>query len=332
MSDYKYQKLLNYFMEKDDDTIELSFSDIENIIGSKLVESAYNHSAFWISKSSPTHVFPLAWETAGYEIDKRGESLNEQIKQRKIKFIKKVTYQSEIIRALIGLEGQASLKEILSYINKRNVLPYIHTNPNWDRRVSAELQEHCSATKSYTGVKDIFYSVEGLGKGFWGLISYREEYDFIDDFGIRPYEKRIIKKVKENNDIGPVEKEIIIKARIGQGKFRDSLIEKYNSCIVTGIKDKRLLIASHIKPWAKCDTDQERINLENGLLLTPLYDKLFDSGLITFILDGKMFVSETISDEDKTKLMLINRDKFDLKGSNEMKTFLQYHNDVLFVK
>lgn len=319
-------------MDNDDETIELSFSDIEKILGFELVESACKHTAFWTSKSSPTHVFPLAWEKAGYEIDKKDISLTEQIKQRKIKFIKKVTYQSEIVRALIELEGQASLKEIIGRISQNNKLAAIHSNPNWDRNVSAELQRHCSHTKSYNGARELFYSVEGLGKGFWGLLSYREEYDFVDEFGIRPYEKRIIQKVKENNDIGPTEKEIIIKARIGQGKFRDSLIQKYNCCIVTGIEDKRLLIASHIKPWAKCDTDQERIHSENGLLLTPLYDKLFDSGLITFIPDGKMFVSETIAKEDKNKLMLINCDKYDLKGSNEMKTFLQYHNDVLFVK
>ena len=137
MNQYKYQSLLDFFIKCNEQTIELSFSDIEKIIGSELVESAYKYDAFWYSKSSPTHVFPRAWEQAGYEIDRKELPLSAQIEQRKIRFVRNTTYQSEIIRALIELDGEASLKEILNCINQRNVLPYIHTNSNWNRRVSA---------------------------------------------------------------------------------------------------------------------------------------------------------------------------------------------------
>ena len=79
------------------------------------------------------------------------------------------------------------------------------------------------------------------------------------------YDKLI--QVINESGISSTEKEIIISARIGQGLFRQNLMNKYNNkCIVTGIDIKRLLIASHIKPWAICPNN-ERIDPENGFLL-----------------------------------------------------------------
>ncbi len=76
-----------------------------------------------------------------------------------------------------------------------------------------------------------------------------------------------------------------MKSRVGQGDFRKSLIEKYDGkCVVTGIDLTKLLIASHIKPWRISD-NKERLSSENGLLLSANLDKLFDSGLITFMND-----------------------------------------------
>ena len=59
-----------------------------------------------------------------------------------------------------------------------------------------------------------------------------------------------------------------------------SLFEKYHGhCIITGIDHPKLLVASHIKPWAVC-SNRERLSVENGLLLSATYDRLFDSGLL----------------------------------------------------
>ena len=74
------------------------------------------------------------------------------------------------------------------------------------------------------------------------------------------------------------ERNAIVKSRIGQGLFRKELIRKYNGCcIITGINEKKLLIASHIKPWAVCD-EHEKVDPNNGFMLSPLFDKLFDKG------------------------------------------------------
>ena len=126
------------------------------------------------------------------------------------------------------------------------------------------------------------------------------------------------------------ERSAIVKSRIGQGLFRKELIKKYNSsCVITGISEKKLLIASHIKPWAVC-TNAERLNVENGLLLSPTFDKLFDCGLISFADSGRILISSQLSAEVVSKLHISATDTFNLKASQELKQNLEYHRDVVF--
>jgi predicted restriction endonuclease len=97
------------------------------------------------------------------------------------------------------------------------------------------------------------------------------------------------------------EKDALVKARIGQGRFRDELISYWSTCAVTGCKEKVLLTASHIKPWAG-GTTAERLDVFNGLLLSPALDCCFDCGLISFADDGKILISERLDLGDKTAL------------------------------
>lgn len=78
--------------------------------------------------------------------------------------------------------------------------------------------------------------------------------------------------------LDPTEREALIKARVGQGDFREALIKRWGGCAVTGCGMTELCIASHLKPWSR----RERLTVANGLLLTPTLDKLLDQGLITF--------------------------------------------------
>ena len=126
------------------------------------------------------------------------------------------------------------------------------------------------------------------------------------------------------------ERSAIVKSRIGQGLFRKELIKKYNSsCVITGINEKKLLIASHIKPWAVC-TNVERLSVENGLLLSPTFDKLFDCGLISFADSGRILISSQLSVDVVSKLHISESDTFNLKASQELKQNLEYHRDVVF--
>jgi putative restriction endonuclease len=90
------------------------------------------------------------------------------------------------------------------------------------------------------------------------------------------------------------EREVVRKARLGQGAFREGLIDYWSSCAVTEIANADLLRASHIKPWRESD-NAERLNPYNGLLLLPQYDHLFDRGYITFDGAGQLIPSPAIA-------------------------------------
>ena len=83
------------------------------------------------------------------------------------------------------------------------------------------------------------------------------------------------------------ERQGLVISRVGQGYYRQELIKKFNCrCTVTSIDSEEILIASRIVPW-RLSTDEERLDVENGILLSPLYDALFDKHLISFNDDGE---------------------------------------------
>ena len=86
--------------------------------------------------------------------------------------------------------------------------------------------------------------------------------------------------------------------RIGQDIFRDTLMDLWlKRCAVTGLDQPELLRASHMKPWADCLNNAERLNPYNGLLLAAHWDAAFDRGLVTFEDDGRSRLSEMLSEE-----------------------------------
>jgi hypothetical protein len=92
------------------------------------------------------------------------------------------------------------------------------------------------------------------------------------------------------------EAERLVIQRIGQDVFRDALIDYWGSrCPLTGITDPTLLRASHIVPWADC-SDEQRLDVHNGLLLSALWDAAFDKGLVSFADNGTVLVSPKLSD------------------------------------
>jgi predicted restriction endonuclease len=91
------------------------------------------------------------------------------------------------------------------------------------------------------------------------------------------------------------EAERLVVQRVGQTLFRAALLDYWQGrCCVTGLDVSELLRASHIKPWARCESDDERLDVFNGLLLSPNMDALFDSGLMTIGDDGSVVISTLI--------------------------------------
>jgi hypothetical protein len=92
------------------------------------------------------------------------------------------------------------------------------------------------------------------------------------------------------------EAERLIVQRVGQDVFRQASITYWSCrCPLTGISDPALLRASHIVPWAECATDEQRLDVHNGLLLSALWDAAFDAGLISFADDGAVLASSGLS-------------------------------------
>ena len=136
--------------------------------------------------------------------------------------------------------------------------------------------------------------------------------------------------VDEYLSLSSTEREAIVKSRIGQGQFRESLISFWSACAVTGCKELKLLRASHIKPWSKSEVT-ERLSLYNGLLLSPTLDVCFDSGFLSFDDSGNIMVSDELSDKDM-KALSIHREMKLANIEPDHKIYLAYHRENIFKK
>lgn len=128
------------------------------------------------------------------------------------------------------------------------------------------------------------------------------------------------------------EAERLIVQRVGQNLFRDGLLDLWEGrCAVTGLAVPALLRASHIKPWADCETDAERLDVYNGILLAPHLDAAFDQGFITVADDGALVVSETLGAEARALLGLDQ--PLRIRGLNEgHRGYLPWHRERVFQK
>ncbi len=90
----------------------------------------------------------------------------------------KVTYLSEITEALKRLGGKGHLNDICRVMKERGKLQSILTNPAWTSAVSREIQRYSSDSQTFVeGNDDLFYSVEGIGSGVWGLRNYQPDQE-----------------------------------------------------------------------------------------------------------------------------------------------------------
>lgn len=115
------------------------------------------------------------------------------------------------------------------------------------------------------------------------------------------FEKRAQIDITRDPNLSNTEKQQLVKARVGQGAFRESLIRMWGRCGITGCGYVDILRSSHIKPWRDA-TNEERLDTFNGLLLSPNIDALFDRGLISFTDHGELLISSRLSDSARKAL------------------------------
>jgi hypothetical protein len=146
---------------------------------------------------------------------------------------------------------------------------------------------------------------------------------------IEEWERRVEQSISQDATIGSTEKEALVLARRGQGRFRSNVQLVENRCRVTGVDRPEHLIASHTKPWRKC-SNEERLNGENGLLLTPTIDHLFDKGFISFERAGRLLISPVV-DRISLYKMGIRDDSLNVGAfSRAQSEFLAYHHEHVF--
>lgn len=128
-----------------------------------------------------------------------------------------------------------------------------------------------------------------------------------------------------------------VKTRVNQSFFRRMVMANYNGkCALTGIDINTLLVASHIIPWS--DNEDERLNPENGICLSALYDKAFDKGLISFSDDGTVLFSEKLKNnvgKEYYHNFFVPIESKQLSTANKYRPnplFLEWHRDVVFNK
>ncbi|MBT0717795.1 HNH endonuclease [Rosenbergiella epipactidis] len=148
----------------------------------------------------------------------------------------------------------------------------------------------------------------------------------INDFKQPTTEVSEISDIVTDKVLPETQKAQLIQARIGQGLFRTKVSQIEPKCRVTGMTTPQFLIASHIKPWAKSD-NSERIDGNNGLLLAPHIDHLFDKGYISFTDEGEILKSSSL---DEMVLAWLENSIIPTPLNTKQCVYMEYHRINIF--
>jgi hypothetical protein len=160
-------------------------------------------------------------------------------------------------------------------------------------------KKHAPLSPSGVGIRGVYLSpvaeamVIVLRRLLGGQVEALEE-KIRSAIGAELLDERAEEGIRLRTDIGPVEKEQLIRARRGQGAFRQHVEEIEGGCRLTGLLDRRHVLACHIKPWRESD-DREKLDGFNGLLFSPHIGHLFDRGYVSFADDGHLLVSRHLN-------------------------------------
>lgn len=172
--------------------------------------------------------------------------------------------------------------------------------------------------------------------------------EFYNNWNRLPFESEILLAKKSGTSIEQLneinenelprqgkERERLVKTRVNQAFFRKSILASYNyTCCITGLQERQLLIAAHIRPWG--EDEKNRLNPRNGLTINALHDKAFENGLITITEDYRIKISSTLKKQEKNSFVLESFIRYDNK---EMilptrflpdPEFLKYHHQERF--
>ena len=212
----------------------------------------------------------------------------------------KITKVDAIIKVMQDHNGLANWKILYNELEK--YYPNIKNQIDWKAGVRGVLYREINNNKNF----------KKIGEGLFSLIEYDESDLLIYD--------------SETN----TQRKSIVMTRIKQEELRNNALKILKICPFTKIDDKRLLITSHIKPWA-FSNNKERLDINNVFLFSPLYDKLFDKGLISFTNDKKLLISKDLSLKNITNIGIFNNQIIDLLPISGREKYLEYHRNNVFL-
>lgn len=145
--------------------------------------------------------------------------------------------------------------------------------------------------------------------------------------GVVPTIEHDIEEIVSNPTLEATEKVQLVNARIGQGQFRQSLLNYWKHCSVTRYPETSMLVASHIKPWSK-SSNVERLDKFNGLLLVPNLDRAFDHGFMSFDYSGKVIISPLLQQPK----MLGIKTGLSVSLAEPHQAYMEYHRNNVFIE
>lgn len=193
------------------------------------------------------------------------------------------------------------------------------------REISLPLVTYISAMRLDYNGHPMFYL-----KLFADFEEIEKRKAFIENYGaaIRQTEQKYSFVVSEEKSVP--KNNVMRYGREGQEEYRRKLLEECPFCPITMINEESLLIASHIKPWAVSDST-ERVDPNNGFILSPLYDKLFDRGYITFSDDKRVSISNWLSRQVRERIGIKENQLFQFLPINAARaSYLEYHRSMVF--
>jgi putative restriction endonuclease len=146
------------------------------------------------------------------------------------------------------------------------------------------------------------------------------------------WERKLEQELFNDSTVRETERLAIIRARNGQGLFKERVSKIESRCRLTGVENPVHLVASHCKPW-RDSTNEERLNGENGLLLTPSIDHLFDRGFIGFEDRGKLIISPVAHRPSLQRMGIDTMKVVNVGGfTGGQKQFLEFHRNAVLLQ
>lgn len=225
--------------------------------------------------------------------------------------LKEPTWSDAVERAIIQLGYFATLKQIYEVAPLFKKFEGLTPHKTINERVQRDKR---------------FYKIL---PGLYGLVNHLDkiplEYqptDFLD--------KQILKNAIQI-EVENTSKIIQQTIRVGQEKFRRSLLDEISFCPITGITDRRILTASHIKPW-RVSNNNERLDKNNGFIFSPTIDKIFDIGLISFENDKSLLVSKALDKANVISIGIEPKRVYDKLPLENRIQYLEYHRNFIFLE